>query len=59
LVDRKSVWVADAAEDFAAGVAALIRNREAREKIAQSAYAHAMRNFDWTTIGEKQRAALR
>ena len=41
LVDRESVWVADTAEDFAAGITALTQNRAEREKMAQSAYEHA------------------
>jgi glycosyltransferase involved in cell wall biosynthesis len=59
LVDRESVWVADTAEDFAAGIAALLGDREARARMASAAYDHAMRNFDWTAIGERQRELLR
>ena len=59
LVDRESVWVADSPEDFAAAIAELIGNHEQRTRMALAAYDHAMRNFDWTALGEKQRAVLR
>jgi glycosyltransferase involved in cell wall biosynthesis len=59
LVDRESVWVADAAPAFADAIATLIADPALRDRIAQSAYAHAMRNFDWRAIGEKQRELLR
>ena len=60
LVDRESVWVADTAEDFAAGDRGVDRrSRTARPRWPRAAYEHAMRNFDWSAIGEKQRAVLR
>ena len=59
LLDGYSVWVGDTAEAFASGIATLIADPERRAAMAQSAYAHAVRNFDWRTIGEKQRALLR
>jgi glycosyltransferase involved in cell wall biosynthesis len=59
LVDRESVWVADTAPDFAAGIATLLNDRERRERMARAAYEHAIRNFDWTAIGQKQRDLLR
>ena len=59
LVHGESVWVADTAEAFAEGVAALVLDSERRRRIAQAARLHAMRHFDWTVIGEKQRELLR
>ncbi len=59
LVDRESVWVADTAEDFAEAVASLIGDRDRRARMARSAYEHAVRNFDWKAIGEKQRQLFR
>jgi glycosyltransferase involved in cell wall biosynthesis len=40
-------------------VATLISDPERREQLARAAYEHAVRNFDWAAIGEKQRALLR
>ncbi len=59
LLHGHSVWVADAPEGFAAGIATLIRDPERRAQIAQAAYGHARRNFDWAALGEKQRALFR
>jgi glycosyltransferase involved in cell wall biosynthesis len=59
LLHGHSVWVGDTAEAFAAGVATLIKDPEWRSQIASAAYGHAVRNFDWKKIGEKQRELLR
>jgi len=59
LLHGHSVWVGDTPEAFAAGVATLIGDPERRVQIAQAAHGHAMRNFDWAAIGEKQRELLR
>jgi len=59
LLDRHSVWVADKPEPFAAAVATLIADPTRRAQIADAAFWHAQRNFDWQAIGEKQRALLR
>ena len=59
LLHGHSVWVADTPHAFAAGIATLIADPERRSQIAQAAYLHARRNFDWGAIGEKQRALLR
>lgn len=59
LLHGHSVWIADSPESFAAGIATLIADPERRTQIAQAAYRHALRNFDWQAIGEKQRALLR
>lgn len=59
LLHGHSVWVADTPEAFGAGVATLIADPERRGQIADAAYGHAVRNFDWGAIGEKQREILR
>jgi glycosyltransferase involved in cell wall biosynthesis len=56
LLHGHSVWVADTAVAFAAGVATLIHDTERRQQMARAAYGVALRNFDWAAIGEKQRA---
>jgi glycosyltransferase involved in cell wall biosynthesis len=58
LLHGHSVWVADTAVAFAAGVAAIINDAERRQQMARAAYGVALRNFDWGAIGEKQRALL-
>jgi glycosyltransferase involved in cell wall biosynthesis len=58
LLHGHSVWVADSAVAFAAAVATLINDFERRQQMARAAYGVAQRNFDWTAIGEKQRALL-
>jgi glycosyltransferase involved in cell wall biosynthesis len=59
LTHAHSVWVGDTPEAFAAGVATLLADPERRRQIALAAYDHAVRQFDWRAIGEKQRALLR
>lgn len=59
LVDRESVWVADRPEDFAAAITTLLENQDARSRMAHAAREHALKNFDWTAIGEKQRGLFR
>ena len=59
LLHGHSVWVADTSEAFAAGVATLIADPDRRRQLARAAYGHAVRNFDWAAIGEKQRELLR
>jgi glycosyltransferase involved in cell wall biosynthesis len=59
LLHGHSVWVGDTAEAFAAGIATLITDEERRSQIAEAAYGHAKRNFDWESIGEAQRKLLR
>jgi glycosyltransferase involved in cell wall biosynthesis len=59
LLHGHSVWIGDAPEAFAAGIATLISDPERRAQIALAAYRHAVRNFDWQAIGEKQRELLR
>jgi glycosyltransferase involved in cell wall biosynthesis len=59
LLHNHSVWIGDTPEAFAAGIATLINDPERRAQIAQAAWWHAVRNFDWKAIGERQRALLR
>jgi glycosyltransferase involved in cell wall biosynthesis len=59
LVQGESVCVADTPSDFADGVAALIQDPARRARIADAARRHALDNFDWTAIGEKQRRLFR
>lgn len=58
LVDQQSVWVGDTAEAFAGGIAALIHDPARRAQMARAALLHALSNFDWKAIGEKQRRLL-
>ena len=55
----RSVWIADAPEDFAAGIARLIEDTPGRAAMARAARLHAERHFDWRSLGEKQRAIFR
>jgi glycosyltransferase involved in cell wall biosynthesis len=59
LLHGHSVWVGDTPEAFAAGIATLINDAERRTQMARAAHDHAVRNFDWRAIGEKQRALWR
>ncbi len=52
----KTVWVADGAEGFAAGVRRLIADAALRAEIASAARKHAERQFDWRALGAAQRA---
>jgi len=58
LLHDHSVWVADTPEAFASGVATLVADPERRQAMAQAAYDHAVRRFDWRALGEKQREVL-
>ena len=58
LLHGHSVWEAETPEAFAAGIATLIADPERRAQIAQAAYGHAVRNFGWTAMGEKQRRLI-
>jgi glycosyltransferase involved in cell wall biosynthesis len=59
LMHGHSVWIGDTPEAFGAGIATLIADPERRAQIALAAHGHAVRNYDWAAIGEKQRAILR
>jgi len=54
-----SVWIADDADTFAAGIGRLIEAPEERARLARAARAIAERHFDWKRLGEKQRALYR
>ncbi|HET8547775.1 MAG TPA: GNAT family N-acetyltransferase [Bryobacteraceae bacterium] len=56
LVHGESVWIADTAEDFAAGVQLLLSDDELRRGIARNARARAEAEYDWKRIAELQRA---
>jgi ribosomal protein S18 acetylase RimI-like enzyme len=51
-----SVWVADGAAAFAAGVRRLLSDDPLRRGIAQAARLHAQRHFSWKRLGAGQRA---
>jgi glycosyltransferase involved in cell wall biosynthesis len=53
-----SVWIAESAEAFAAGIGALLADPGRRRQMAQAARRHAHR-FDWAAVGEKQRQLIR
>ena len=59
LLHGHSVWIGDTAASFAAGIATLITDPARRREIAEAAYTHAQRRFDWQAIGEKQRQLFR
>jgi glycosyltransferase involved in cell wall biosynthesis len=59
LLHGHSAWIADTPEAFAAGIATLINDPERRAALAEAAYAHARRQFDWCALGEKQRDLIR
>jgi ribosomal-protein-alanine acetyltransferase len=51
----KTVWVADGAEGFAAGVRRLIADADLRAEIASAARKHVERRFGWRALGAAQR----
>jgi glycosyltransferase involved in cell wall biosynthesis len=59
LVHGETVWEAETAQAFADGVTALLDDPERRARMALSAYDYAQGRFDWSSLGEKQRALLR
>jgi glycosyltransferase involved in cell wall biosynthesis len=54
-----SVWIADDAADFAAGIARLIVDSAERGRLARAARAIVERDFYWRRLGAKQRALYR
>ncbi len=56
LEHAKSVWVAEDAAGFAAGVRRLISDAVRRAEIAKSARRHAEGHFGWKALGGSQRA---
>jgi ribosomal protein S18 acetylase RimI-like enzyme len=59
LAHGESVWMAETAEEFAAGVARLAEDPALRRRLAAAARAAAAERFDWRKIGADQRRLLR
>jgi glycosyltransferase involved in cell wall biosynthesis len=59
LIHGESAWIADAPNEFAEGIATLLADPARRSALARAAHQHALENFDWPSIGAKQRALLR
>jgi polysaccharide biosynthesis protein PslH len=59
LVHNESVWIGDTPEAFAEGIATLIGDPGRREAMAEAAYRHAVRRFDWQKLGVAQRDLFR
>jgi len=59
IADRLWLHLVASPSRRAAGIATLISDPERRAQIAEAARGHALRNFDWEAIGEKQRNLLR
>jgi ribosomal protein S18 acetylase RimI-like enzyme len=55
LVHGVSVWIADGADAFAAGIGELLNDWALRASIAQAARHHAERHFSWRRLGALQR----
>ncbi len=54
-----NIWIADTAEEFAAGIAKLLEDTPLRAKIAAGGRRHVEEKFDWRAIGRKQRSLIR
>jgi glycosyltransferase involved in cell wall biosynthesis len=54
-----SVWIADDAQSFAAGIARLVDSPSERVRLARAAREIAERDFDWKQLGAKQRELYR
>jgi ribosomal protein S18 acetylase RimI-like enzyme len=54
-----TVWIADTPADFAAGIRKLLEDDALRFRMARSGRAYVEANFDWRSIGRRQRALLR
>lgn len=54
-----NIWVADTAEEFAAGIERLLKDFPLRKKLALGGRRHVEKRFDWRLIGLKQRALIR
>jgi ribosomal protein S18 acetylase RimI-like enzyme len=54
-----TAWIADSAEELAAGIQTLLDDPRLRARIATAGRAHARAHFDWRAIGRRQRALLR
>jgi ribosomal-protein-alanine acetyltransferase len=53
------IWIADTAEEFAAGIEKLLRDPALRAKIAVAGRTLVEKRFDWRSIGLRQRALYR
>jgi len=54
-----SIWIADDAASFADGIARLITDPTERARLARAARSVAERDFDWRSLGAKQRELYR
>lgn len=54
-----NIWIADTAEEFAAGIEKLLEDSTLRARIAAAGRNHVEKRFDWRPIGLRQRALLR
>jgi ribosomal-protein-alanine acetyltransferase len=54
-----NVWIADSADEFAAGIVTLLQDHDLRQRIAAAGRRHAEQHFGWSQIGAKQRGLLR
>ena len=59
LVHGESAWIADGAEAFAKGVAALAGDPDLRRRLASAARRIAEERFDWRALGLRQREMMR
>jgi ribosomal protein S18 acetylase RimI-like enzyme len=53
------IWIADEAEEFAAGIEKLLQDSALRARIAAAGRALVEKRFDWRSIGLRQRALYR
>ncbi|MBV8731480.1 MAG: glycosyltransferase, partial [Acidobacteriia bacterium] len=58
LVHGESVWIADEPDAFAEAITTLLSDPTRRAALAEAAYEHARRHFDWRSIGARHRALL-
>jgi ribosomal-protein-alanine acetyltransferase len=54
-----NIWIADTADEFAAGIEKLLQDFPLRAKIAAAGRTLVEKQFDWRSIGLRQRALLR
>jgi ribosomal-protein-alanine acetyltransferase len=54
-----NIWIADTADEFAAGIEKLLQDFPLRAKIAAAARSLVEKRFDWRAIGLRQRALFR
>lgn len=50
----KSVWIAETASEFAAGIECLLADEALRTKLAEEAYLLAKQQYGWPALAEKQ-----